>query len=93
MPLNEEKEIINYSNNLQKKFFTSNLRSKIWDTKTLNYRIRQVHQKKIPYYLVIGQEEVTKKILKLVYTYQDKIMPLTEQQLYDKLQTENENND
>lgn len=93
LPLNEEKEIINYSNDLQKKFFTSNLRSKVWDAKTLNYRIRQVHQKKIPYCLVIGQEEVAKKILKLVCTYQDKIMPLTEQQLYDKLQTENENND
>jgi len=64
---------------------------KILSEKSLNYRIRQVYQKKIPYYLVIGKEEVKTKILKLIYTYQEgKTEELTEKELYNKLNQENE---
>jgi len=55
--------------------------------KTLNYRIRQVYKKKIPYYLVIGKEEAEKKTLKLIYTYQKEHTEeeLTEKELISKL--------
>jgi len=67
------------------------LRAKILSEKSLNYRIRQVYQKKIPYYLVIGEEEAKTKILKLTYTYQEgKINGLTQEELYNKLNQENE---
>ncbi len=63
---------------------------KIFWEKSLNYRIRQVYQKKIPYYLVIGKGEVEKNILKLIYTYQEgKIEELTIKELYNKLIKEN----
>ena len=67
------------------------MRAKILSEKSLNYRIRQIYQKKIPYYLVIGEEEVKTKILKLTYTYQEgKTEELIEKKLYNKLNQENE---
>lgn len=90
LPLNEEKEVVNYCQNLTKELAKQNFRIKIFGEKSLNYRIRQTHQKKIPYYLVIGKQEVTKKILKLVYSYQpNKISELSEVELYIKLKEEN----
>ena len=64
---------------------------KIFWEKSLNYRIRQVYQKKIPYYLVIGKEELKEKKLKLIYNYQvEKIEELlTEKELVSKLGKEN----
>ena len=64
---------------------------KILSEKSLNYRIRQVYQKKIPYYLVIGKEELKEKTLKLIYNYQQgKIEELlTEKELVNKLGKEN----
>jgi len=64
---------------------------KILSEKSLNYRIRQVYQKKIPYYLVIGKEELKEKTLKLIYNYQQgKIEELlTEKELVSKLGKEN----
>ena len=60
-----------------------------WE-KSLNYRIRQVYQKKVPYYLVVGEEEIKTKILKLINTYQEgKIEELTEEELCNKLKREN----
>ena len=70
LPLNEEKEIKEYCKRLEKELTKNNLRVKTMTEKTLNYRIRQVYKKKIPYYLVIGKEELKKEKLKLVYTYQ-----------------------
>jgi len=69
LPLNEEKEVANYWEKLEKELVENNLRVKIMTEKTLNYRIRQVYKKKIPYYLVVGKEEVAKNILKLIFTY------------------------
>jgi len=64
---------------------------KLFWEKSLNYRIRQVYQKKIPYYLVIGKEELKEKKLKLIYNYQvEKIEELlTEKELVSKLGKEN----
>jgi len=69
LPLNEEKEVVNYCEKLEKELIENNLRVKIMSEKTLNYRIRQVYKRKIPYYLVIGKEEVEKNILKLACAY------------------------
>ena len=91
LPLNEEKEIKEYCKKIKKELTKNNLRAKILSEKSLNYRIRQVYQKKIPYYLVIGEEEAKTKILKLTYTYQEgKINGLTQEELYNKLNQENE---
>jgi len=68
---------------------SNNFRSEIWQEKTLNYRIKQTYKKKIPYYLVIGSEEIKTGELKLVYTYlPNSISKLTESELLKKLKTE-----
>jgi len=86
LPLNDQKEITEFSENLQKKLLSNNFRSEIWQEKTLNYRIKQTYKKKIPYYLVIGSEEIKTKELKLVYTYSPNTAnKLTENELIEKL--------
>ncbi|CAI2189866.1 9465_t:CDS:2, partial [Funneliformis geosporum] len=57
LPLNEEKEVKEYCEKLKKELVRNNLRVKVQSEKSLNYRIRQVYRKRIPYYLVIGKEE------------------------------------
>ncbi|CAJ0633692.1 453_t:CDS:2 [Entrophospora sp. SA101] len=90
LPLNDQKEVKEYSENLQKKLLSNNFRSEIWQEKTLNYRVKQVYEKKIPYRLVIGEEELKNKKLKLVYTYSPKkVNELTEDELLAKLKAEN----
>jgi threonyl-tRNA synthetase len=88
LPLNEEKEIKNYCEKLKENLTKKDLRVKIFAEKTLNYRIRQIYKKKIPYYLVVGKEEIEKKMLKLTYTYlpPNEITELTEKALYNKLE-------
>ena len=84
LPLNEEKEVKKYCERLKKELIKNNLRVKVMTEKTLNYRIRQVYKKKIPYYLVIGKEEVEKKILKLIYTYLvDIVNEVKEEELFN----------
>ncbi|CAJ0917031.1 186_t:CDS:2 [Entrophospora sp. SA101] len=65
LPLNDQKEVKEYSENLQKKLLSNNFRSEIWQEKTLNYRVKQVYEKKIPYRLVIGEEELKNKKIKI----------------------------
>lgn len=81
----------NYCERIKKNLTCADLRVKIFSEKSLNYRIRQeVYKKKIPYYLVIGKEEIEKKILKLVYTYlPNEVEELDEKELCEKLQREN----
>jgi len=65
---------------------SNHFRSEIWQEKTLNYRIKQTYKKKIPYYLVIGSQEIKTKELKLVYTYSlNTTSKLTENELLKKL--------
>jgi threonyl-tRNA synthetase len=86
LPLNEEKEVANYWEKLEKELVENNLRVKIMTEKTLNYRIRQVYKKKIPYYLVVGKEEVAKNILKLIFAYSpNREEELKEKELVEKL--------
>jgi len=90
LPLNEEKEVKEYCEKLEKELTKSDLRVKIFSEKSLNYRIRRVYKKKIPYYLVIGREEIEKKILKLVYSYSpNQEENLEEKELLKKLTEEN----
>jgi threonyl-tRNA synthetase len=70
LPLNEEKETQNYCQKLLKELSKNSLRAKIFSPKkTLNYRIKQVHEKKIPCYITVGRKEVKNKKLKLSFTY------------------------
>ncbi|CAG8541934.1 314_t:CDS:2 [Cetraspora pellucida] len=93
LPFNEEKEIKDYCEELAGKLKQSGLRVKIFTKKKLKDRIRQMYQKKIPYYLVIGQEEVAAKKnpnqetkMKLMHTYEGgKAEELTEKELFIKL--------
>ncbi|MEG7979092.1 MAG: His/Gly/Thr/Pro-type tRNA ligase C-terminal domain-containing protein [Mollicutes bacterium UO1] len=86
LPINDEKEVTNYCEYLEKELVKNNLRVKIFSEKSLNYRIRQVYQKKTPYYLVIGEQETQEKILKLIDVYQQgKVEELSEKSLYNKL--------
>ncbi|CAG8775731.1 25127_t:CDS:2, partial [Racocetra persica] len=79
LPINNQKEVQKYSENLQNKLLSNNFRSEIWTEKTLNYRINQVHRKKAPYYLVIGEKELKNKKVKLATE------ELTEEELLEKL--------
>ena len=53
--------------------------------------LKEIYQRKIPYYLVVGEGEVKSKKLKLIYNSQEgKIEELlTEKELYNKLREEN----
>lgn len=91
MPLNEENEVKNYCKILNKELTKNNFRIKILSEKSLNYRIREICKNKIPYYLVIGKEEVKNKTLKLVNTYsENKITELSEEELYKKIKEDND---
>jgi len=91
LPLNEEKEVKNYCEKLEKELTKNDLRAKILSEKSLNYRIRQVYQKKIPYYLVIGKEEIKTKMLKLVNVYKEgQEEMLDKKKLVNKLEKENQ---
>jgi threonyl-tRNA synthetase len=91
LPLNEEEETKEYCDKLVKNLVQSNLRAKILAKKTLNYRVNQIYQKKIPYYLVIGKGELEKKTTKLIYTYlPNSSEELTEKELTEKLVKENQ---
>jgi threonyl-tRNA synthetase len=86
LPINEEEEVKKYCEELKKELIKDNLRVKIISKKTLGYRINEVYQKKIPYYLVIGKEELKTKVLKLIYTYKEGSQEeLTEVEFYNKL--------
>jgi threonyl-tRNA synthetase len=69
LPFNEEKEIKNYCEKLAGELEEIGLRVKIFSKKKLKDRIRQMYQKKIPYYLVIGKQELENGKLKLTNTY------------------------
>jgi threonyl-tRNA synthetase len=85
LPFNEEKEVKNYCERLAKELEENNLRAKIFFKKKLKDRIRQMYQKKIPCYLVVGKEELEKKILKLIYTYQEgRVEELVDKELCDR---------
>ena len=93
LPFNEEKEIKDYCEKLADELKQSGLRVKIFTKKRLKDRIRQMYQKKTPYYLVIGNEEIEaqKNVgkeakLKLTHVYEGgETEELTEKELFDML--------
>ncbi|RHZ37142.1 threonine--tRNA ligase [endosymbiont GvMRE of Glomus versiforme] len=92
LPINDQEEVKEYSENLQKKLLTNNFRTEIWlPEKQIKYQIKQTYIKKIPYYLVVGKEEIKNEKLKLTYTYSSpkKEIELTENELLEKLKLEN----
>ena len=59
---------------------------KIFLEKKLKKRIYQVYQQKIPYYILIGREEMEKKYVKIVSTYQaGKVIEMTIEDLVKKM--------
>jgi threonyl-tRNA synthetase len=93
LPLNDQKEVKEYSESLQKELLSNNFRSKIWSSKeTLNRRIEQTYKKKIPFYVVIGKKEVNNEKLTVHYIYSGKSGEpeiLTKEELVGRLQPEN----
>jgi len=90
LPLNDQKEVKEYSKSLQKELLSNSLRSEIWQKKTLNYLIKKIHEKKIPFYVVIGKEELENKKLNLKHAYHaGETRELTEKELINKLNQEN----
>lgn len=81
--INEEK-IVSFCKeiNLELKKF---IRSEIWKEKRLNYRIRKIHQKKIPAYIVIGEKEISSDQFNLSYNYDNDSIKLTKNQLIEML--------
>ncbi|KLL02117.1 MAG: threonyl-tRNA synthetase [Mycoplasmataceae bacterium RC_NB112A] len=91
LPLNDETEIKGYCEKLKKKINEIiDARVKILAEKSLSYRIRQVYKKKIPYYLVVGKQELEKNMFKLINTYQKtSLEELSEKEVINKLNKEN----
>jgi threonyl-tRNA synthetase len=91
--VNDQKEVKEYGENLQKELLSNNFRSKIWSSKeTLNRRIEQTYKKKIPFYVVIGKKEVNNEKLAVHYIYSGKSGKpeiLTKEELVGRLQAEN----
>lgn len=70
LPINETSKVIKYCKEITKKL--TNWRTKIFSKKTLQYRIKQLYQQKIiPYYLIIGNQEIEQKQLTLNSIYQN----------------------
>lgn len=90
LPLNEEEQTKDYCDNLAKELTKNNLRAKIFAKKSLNYRINQTYQKKVPYYLVVGKDELQKEVLKLIYTYLKSEEEMTKERLVKKLVKQNQ---
>jgi threonyl-tRNA synthetase len=89
-PLNEEEETKEYCDKLAKELVKNNLRAKIFAKKSLSYRINQIYQKKIPYYLVIGRDELQKEALKLIYTYSKEEEEMIKEEMIKKLVKKNQ---
>jgi threonyl-tRNA synthetase len=81
---NNEERIFSFCKeiNLELKKF---VRSEIWKEKRLNYRIRKIHQKKIPAYIVIGEKEISSDQFNLSYNYDNDSIKLTKNQLIEML--------
>jgi len=93
LTINEEEEIMKYSEELQKKLIRLNLRVEVWNHKTIGHRISQVHQKKVPYHLIIGKEELKTKKIKLVNNRltdkNQENLTISEEELCERLKKEN----
>ena len=86
LPFNAEKEIKDYCEKLAGELEKSSLRVKIFSKDKVTNRVRQMYQKKIPYYLVVGEKEIKTKLLKLVNAYNEgQEEELTEKELISKL--------
>jgi threonyl-tRNA synthetase len=93
LPINQEKEIKDYCEKIAGELTQIDLRVKIFSKEKLKYRILQTYQKKIPYYLVVGMNELEKKMLKLTKVYhRGEEEFLSEKDLYSKLKQENKVN-
>jgi len=81
---NNEEKVISFCKeiNLELKKI---IRSEIWKEKRLNYRIRKIHQKKIPSYIVIGEKEISSDQFDLSYNYDNDSIKLTKNQLIEML--------
>lgn len=62
------------------------VRSEIWKERRLNYRIRKIHELKVPSYMIIGLQEVRSGVLEYVYDYESSRAQLSEVDLIAKLQ-------
>lgn len=106
MPVNnKEEKIKNYCQKLVRELEQIGLRTKIFSKGKVEKRALQMYQKKIPYYLVVGEQELGNEKLKLTNTYllrkensagqktvsnQDTmIQEITVQELISKLAAEN----
>lgn len=70
LPVNDSEEVVKYSASIYEDLKAKNIRAEIISDETLGKRIKQVHETKIPYILIIGTKEVGEK--KLTYhTYQE----------------------
>jgi threonyl-tRNA synthetase len=79
-----EKKIIKYCDDLKSKL-NSIVRIEVWKEKRLNYRIRKIHQLKIPSYIVIGEKEVNSNLLTYVCEYGNSKIELSKLDLIKKL--------
>jgi len=86
LTLNESIEIINYCKKLVNLLIP--FRTQIFIKKSLNYRIREIYKKKIPYFIIIGNSEVKTKIIKLTYTYENLIKEISEFDLKNNFKNE-----
>lgn len=79
-----EKKIIKYCDDLKSKLNLI-VRIEVWKERRLNYRIRKIHQLKIPSYIVIGEKEVDGNLLTYVSEYENNKIELSEFSLIEKL--------
>lgn len=67
LPINDKGATQSYCQKLRT--LLEDFRVEVWSKRTLGFRLQEVHHKKIPYFLVIGQEEVIKNKLILTSTF------------------------
>lgn len=65
IPLNNQSPTFIFVNDLCDKMLSNLIRVEIWSEKTLAYRKKKVYGWNIPYYLIIGKEEITNRTFNL----------------------------
>lgn len=69
LPINNKESVYFLCEEIKKELEINKIRVEIWTKKTLNFRIKEIYKKKIPYYIIVGTREVEKQELVLFNTY------------------------
>lgn len=87
IPINNQKSIKKETELIKKRLEKTNVRVEIWENKTVNSHIKNIHNKKIPFYIIIGKKEVKEKFFSLVDVFNKKIILIKKKDFDKKIES------